>query len=216
MTSDDIVMTSYYPNCLPHQVMAYRRQRVLNDLRDPTKRAPFATHNSFLRKYAAGPVAAEYIKSWQISDGLGGEVSLPTSLTGQERRAAAEGVFLRQQLRRYDDEAAAAAAREAAEAAAAASRPLPRARSLPALESSRAKGQGWLRGNQKEIVMLQANIRAAGEARKQAQRLGILLQSEEIGLQKDSFLISNKMTKLKAAEQSKLKPSQHAASLPAI
>jgi hypothetical protein len=64
--------------------------------------------------------------------------------------------------------------------------------------------------------MLQANIRAAGEARKQAQRLGILLQSEEIGLQKDSFLISNKMTKLKAAEHSKLKPSQHAASLPAI
>ena len=35
-------------------VLAYRRQRVLNDLRDPMRRAPFATHDAFLSKYQPG------------------------------------------------------------------------------------------------------------------------------------------------------------------
>ena len=220
-------------------VLAYRRQRVLNDLRDPTKRAPFATHDAFLRKYAPG-ARKEYLKQWKAnataegasslprvplafdwpstglplaiqayctlpcpsidlarsSRALAGESSLPRELTDTEQRRAAEGRFLQLQLREHDRAAAAEESAAAAAAEAAAARPV-RA-TLPSV-STRKPGQGWLSKSQKEVVHMQANIRLAGDARREAKRLGLVLAAEDAGMQKEALLLNNKLGNLKSS-----------------
>lgn len=176
-------------------VLAYRRQRVLNDLRDPTKRAPFATHDAFLRKYAPG-ARKEYLKQWKANATAEGESSLPRELTDTEQRRAAEGRFLQLQLREHDRAAAAEESAAAAAAEAAAARPV-RA-TLPSV-STRKPGQGWLSKSQKEVVHMQANIRLAGDARREAKRLGLVLAAEDAGMQKEALLLNNKLGNLKSS-----------------
>ena len=140
-------------------VMAYRRQRVLNDLREPTRRSAFASHEAFLRKYVPGALPA-YRERWvQRTEGT----ALPTTPTDAERRMAADGNFFQQQLSVARDAEAAEAEAEAQRerAASEAVRAAARARSLPKLhragtqvrlmtagqrDSRRAGGGVWVCG----------------------------------------------------------------------
>lgn len=83
-------------------VLSYRRQRVLADLRDPTKRGPFASHESFFRKYASGALKA-YKQQWahnaeKESDGEHLELS------DADARLAAEGQYMQQHVLALEDE----------------------------------------------------------------------------------------------------------------
>ena len=163
-------------------VLAYRRQRVLSDLKDPTKRGPFATHDAFLRKYAPG-AKKEYLKRWQQNAVTEGETLLPRELSAVETRRAAEGTFLKSLLKSHDDAEFARLAREEAAALAAAerARPLRGSSSLPAIPRGPPRTGPWLSKNKLGLVGMSASVHKAGDAKRKAARQGIAQQSLEYG-----------------------------------
>lgn len=87
-------------------VLTYRRQRVLNDVRDPTKRGAFISREAFLRKYTPGSLPA-YKERWAARSAEV-EASDPIyQLSDAESRIAADGCYFKQQidLQREADEA---------------------------------------------------------------------------------------------------------------
>ena len=76
-------------------ILTYRRQRVLHDVRDPSKRGPFATRETFLRKYTPGALPA-YRERWANRTTEPSEEEI--SLSDAESRMAADGTLLQQML----------------------------------------------------------------------------------------------------------------------
>ena len=79
-------------------VLTYRRQRVLTDVRDPSKRGAFATRESFLSKYIPGALPA-YRERWATKTAEWSEKDEEAffALTDAERAGAADGTFFKQQ-----------------------------------------------------------------------------------------------------------------------
>lgn len=74
-------------------VLAYRRQRMLNDLRDPRKRSGFSDREAFLRRYVPGALPA--YREQTASNTL----VQHEELTDVEERLAASGRFVQEQLK---------------------------------------------------------------------------------------------------------------------
>ena len=84
-------------------VMAYRRHRVLNDIRDPTKRGPFTDRESFVRKYTPGALPA-YKERWSTRALEADDNDEANMLTDAETRMAADGTYFKAQIERAKEE----------------------------------------------------------------------------------------------------------------
>ena len=78
-------------------VLTYRRQRVLNDVRDPAKRGAFMTREAFLRKYTPGALPA-YKERWAARAAELPEEDSIYQLSDAESRMAADGMYFKQQM----------------------------------------------------------------------------------------------------------------------